>query len=63
MAVLKSDQLIVDGLYDLASDPRELRNLADDPSYGRVVRDIIGILHRERADLFARRGVQLPAAV
>lgn len=31
-------------LYDLAADPWELRNLADDPAYARTVRELAGVL-------------------
>jgi N-sulfoglucosamine sulfohydrolase len=31
-------------LYDLAADPWELRNVADDPHYAKVVRELAGVL-------------------
>jgi N-sulfoglucosamine sulfohydrolase len=31
-------------LYDLAADPWELRNVADDPAYARTVRELRGVL-------------------
>jgi hypothetical protein len=35
-----------DELYDLQADPHEMRNLADDPAYERVKRDMCGRLWR-----------------
>jgi N-sulfoglucosamine sulfohydrolase len=32
-------------LYDLARDPWELRNVADDPAYAKEVRELAGVLH------------------
>ena len=35
-----------DELYDLRVDPHEMRNLADDPAYAAVVREMCGRLWR-----------------
>ena len=37
-------------LYDLAMDPWELRNVADDPRYAKDVRDLAGVLQRWMED-------------
>jgi arylsulfatase A-like enzyme len=37
-------------MYDLERDPHELRNLAGDPAYAAVLRDLTAELRRKQAE-------------
>jgi hypothetical protein len=67
MATLSGSQLALAQLYDLANDPDERHDLARRAESKPVVDGLVAALLRERARLFALRGVdaagwQSPAA-
>jgi hypothetical protein len=57
MATLSGSQLALAQLYDLASDPDELNDVAGRAESRPVVDGLVAALLRERARLFALRGV------
>lgn len=55
MAVLRGPTLAVEQVYDRQRDPRETRNVVDDPTYGAAVAAMTEYLRSERAEIFALR--------
>jgi arylsulfatase A-like enzyme len=60
MARLCGSRLEVLRLFDLANDPDELADVAGRAESKPVVDQLVALLLRERAKLFAMRGVELP---
>lgn len=56
MATLKGAQVSCQELYDLKSDPQELRNIVDCPANKTTVHALLAILSEERGDLLSMRG-------
>ncbi len=57
MAVLRGNSLHVEKLFDRVVDPRELRNIVDDPEQKPVVQNLLDHLFHERAELLGARAV------
>ena len=55
MAVLRGLNLEVDKLYDRRVDPREIHNIADDPSNQSIIQEMELLLRAERAEIFELR--------
>ncbi|MBM3527059.1 MAG: hypothetical protein FJX62_03115 [Alphaproteobacteria bacterium] len=59
MAVLKGNRLSARALYDLVADPKELRNVAEDPANSPIVDSLMRHLREERFELFKMRGLDM----
>ncbi|MEK9660158.1 MAG: sulfatase-like hydrolase/transferase [Alphaproteobacteria bacterium] len=62
MATLDGDRLAVEQLYDKQADPRELRNIVDDPAQCDAIDRLTRYLRAERAELFALREAKSASA-
>ncbi|MDJ0893601.1 MAG: sulfatase-like hydrolase/transferase [Alphaproteobacteria bacterium] len=62
MAVLRGCELAVERLYDLQSDPREIKNLIGQPGQDLVIDRLLRHLFEERAELLRFRGVERSTA-
>jgi hypothetical protein len=60
MASLVGNTLVAKKLYDLKADPLELDDLLERDPATQAVESMLQALMRERADLMAARGVELP---
>lgn len=61
MTVLNDDELRTLALFDLNADPQEHNNIADDPANHETIGRLIDTIFKERAEIFARRGVKRAA--
>ena len=56
MAVLEAATFRPRRLFDLRADPKELRNLIDEPEFRPTIEELTGYLWRERREIFEARG-------
>jgi hypothetical protein len=59
-AVLKGGELLITKLFDLRSDPKELRNVAAEPANAETIASLVRRLFSERHELFRLRGIGSP---
>lgn len=59
-AILAGEKLIVTKLYDLRTDPREIRNVIADRDSKSAISTLVGRLFEERKELFWLRGLVAP---
>jgi arylsulfatase A-like enzyme len=59
MATIRGSRLFPTELYDIENDPKELTNLVAHPGMREVVRDMYGLLSRERAEILNLRAVRI----